>query len=177
MEHGAAFFIADELLRTLRPSCERIEIAGSIRRAKKEVKDIELIAIPLFMPDLFGETLLDHSLDVFDWASVGDLKAGGHKMKKVALHAGINLDLFIVTPPAQWGVQMVIRTGPAEFSQWMVTKKSIGGALPDHCFVKDGAVWDGRDGSKFNLPEEKDFFRLCGLNWLEPALREARWKR
>lgn len=104
MEHGAAFLIADELLRTLRPSCERIEIAGSIRRAKKEVKDIELIAIPKFIPDLFGETLLDHSLDVFNWASVGDVLASGHKMKKIALHAGINLDLFIVTPPAQWGV-------------------------------------------------------------------------
>lgn len=72
---------------------------------------------------------------------------------------------------------MVIRTGPADFSQWMVTKKSLGGALPDHYFVKDGAVWDGRDGSKFNLPEEKDFFRLCEMKWIEPGQRVARWKR
>lgn len=177
MEHGAAFFIADELLRTLRSSCERIEIAGSIRRAKKDVKDIELIAIPLFMPDLLGETLLDHSLDVFNWASVGVLVEGKHKMKKIDLHSGIRLDLFIVTPPAQWGVQMVIRTGPADFSQWMVTKKSLGGALPDHYFVKDGAVWDGVDGGKFHLPEEKDFFRLCEMKWIEPGQRVARWKR
>jgi DNA polymerase/3'-5' exonuclease PolX len=89
MEHGAAFLIADEVMRALRPSCERIEMAGSLVRAKKEVKDIELIAIPKFMPDLFGETLLDHSLDIFNWASVGVLVEGKHKMKKIDLHADV----------------------------------------------------------------------------------------
>jgi len=177
MNHADAFLIADEAIRVLRPSCERIEMAGSLVRGKAEVKDIEIIAIPKFMPDMFGETLLDHSLDVFDYLSIGVLIEGKHKMKKIDLHSGIRLDLFIVTPPAQWGVQKVIRTGPADFSKWMVTKRIFGGALPNHLFVKDGAVWDGRDGSKFNLPEEKDFFRLCEMKWIEPGLREARWKR
>lgn len=38
--------IAEELLREMRPFCERAEIAGSIRREKSEVKDIELVVIP-----------------------------------------------------------------------------------------------------------------------------------
>lgn len=38
--------IAEELRRELEPGCERIEIAGSIRRKKPEVKDIELCLIP-----------------------------------------------------------------------------------------------------------------------------------
>lgn len=170
-----AFHVAKDVVDVLRPVCERIEIAGSVRRGKAEVKDIEVVAVPLFLNDLFGATLLDHSLDTFDYSPLGKVEKNGHKYKKIALKDGISLDLFIVTPPAQWGVQYVIRTGPSDFSQWMVTKKLHRGALPDHCYVKDGAVWDGRDNSKYNLPEERDFFRLCGLKWTEPALREARW--
>jgi len=177
MNHTDAFRIAKNILETLRPICERIEIAGSIRRQKAEVKDIEIVAVPMFQTDMFGGNLLDHSLDAFDWKQMGELTLNGHKQKKILLGSDIALDLFIVTPPAQWGVQYVIRTGPKDFSTWMVTKKINGGALPDSYFVKDGAVWDGSDGSKFNLPEEKDFFRLCGLNWTEPALREARWTK
>jgi len=37
--------LADRLLGQLAPVCERIEIAGSIRRGQREVHDIELIAI------------------------------------------------------------------------------------------------------------------------------------
>ncbi len=175
MKHADAFLIANDLLLRLRPLCERVEIGGSIRRGKADVKDIEIVAVPNFQTDMFGGTLLNHSLDIFPWEHEGAVEKNGHKYKKVALNAGINLDVFIVTPPAQWGVQMVIRTGPSDFSHWIVTKKSLGGALPDAYFVKDGSIWDGRDGSKFNTPEEKDFFRLCGLKWMEPALREAKW--
>lgn len=38
--------VADLLVSYLAPACERIEIAGSIRREVPEVKDIELVAIP-----------------------------------------------------------------------------------------------------------------------------------
>lgn len=38
--------IAEALIEELRPYCERISIAGSIRRGKQEVKDIEIVAVP-----------------------------------------------------------------------------------------------------------------------------------
>lgn len=38
--------IATNLLRGMAPACERIEIAGSIRRNRALVKDIELVVIP-----------------------------------------------------------------------------------------------------------------------------------
>lgn len=177
MKYADALKIANDLVDLVGPCCERIEIAGSIRRQKAEVKDIEILAVPKFQSDLFGSTLLDHALDAFNWASVGKLEKNGHKYKKIALKDGINLDLFIVTPPAMWGVQLVIRTGPADFSRWMVTWKQSGGALPNSCYVKDGAVWDDADKSKYNTPEEIDFFRLCGLEWIEPGQREARWTK
>ena len=52
--------VAANLLRTLAPACHRIEIAGSIRRGKPEVKDVELVAIPKGLRvDLFGEPMVD----------------------------------------------------------------------------------------------------------------------
>jgi DNA polymerase/3'-5' exonuclease PolX len=38
--------IADKLIADLSPHCDRIEVAGSVRRQKPECGDIELVAIP-----------------------------------------------------------------------------------------------------------------------------------
>ena len=38
--------ITERLVSILAPFCERIEIAGSLRRLKPEVGDIELVVIP-----------------------------------------------------------------------------------------------------------------------------------
>ena len=56
MELTQAQAIAREWQTLLAPACERIEIAGSIRRGKPEIKDIDLVCIPKIQtePDLFG---------------------------------------------------------------------------------------------------------------------------
>jgi DNA polymerase/3'-5' exonuclease PolX len=195
MMYNDALYIAEWLRDEMKPACARIEIGGGVRRGKADVHDIEIIAVPLFIPtrDLFGtvisnENQLDAILCELEGLAALKRVKGGEKFKQFEIgrweefaiqrpDQSFKLDLFLVTPPASWGAQFVIRTGPAEFSQWMVTKKMLGGALPDHCYVKGGAIWDGRDGSKIEMPEETDFFRLCGLDWIEPGQRAARWKR
>lgn len=185
MERDKAVIVAERLIGWLRPACERIEIAGSVRRGKPEVKDIEIMAVPKseapkpvfgqrqVFPRMIEQVL--HNME-FTRGLVEPVK-GGEKYKQFWLLEGkihvIKVDLFLVTPPAQWGVQMVIRTGPAEFSQWMVTQRYKSGALPDDYFVENGAVWDRTDASApIPMPEEKDFFELCGLEWMDPAKRE-----
>lgn len=56
MEHKRALLIATNLLNDLLPFCERAEIAGSVRRLKPEVKDIEIVVIPKMRKvlDMFG---------------------------------------------------------------------------------------------------------------------------
>lgn len=44
--HAEALEIAEEIKEALAHHCERIEIAGSIRRKKPEVGDIELLFVP-----------------------------------------------------------------------------------------------------------------------------------
>ena len=46
--------VADALIAELSRYCERIEIAGSLRRGKAEVGDLELVAVPKWELDFFG---------------------------------------------------------------------------------------------------------------------------
>lgn len=167
-----AVFLVDEL----RPACERIEIAGSIRRRKPTVKDIELVAIPKMSRDLFGELLVDEptELDLLVDRLVADGRlaprlnsAGGRcmgsKMKRlVAVRSGIAVDLFAVTPPAQWGAIFAIRTGPADFSEWLVTICQRRGL---RCV--EGRLVDAQ-GREIPTPEERDFIDACGAQYVEP---------
>jgi DNA polymerase/3'-5' exonuclease PolX len=163
-----------------------------LRRGKKDVHDIEIIAKPILSPPkaVFGEpafkTELDKALSGLELSGTLRRIKGKDKLKQYAINTekfGIEyismnafcVEFWLVTPPAEWGVQYVIRTGPEDFSKWMVTKKMFGGALPDTYYVKGGAVWNGENGLKFDTPDEQDFFDLCGLKWIEPSQRVARW--
>lgn len=164
-----ALAVADSLVERLGEHCQRIEIAGSIRRRKQEIGDIELVVIPRFIPDMFGVPGPDHALDLVDWTRFGRLIKGGHKLKQIELLEGLNLDLFIVTPPASWGLIFLLRTGPEEYSRNLVTKRNEGGLLPSNMEVKLGALW--RNGKVLETPEEGDVFREIGLPYVEPEER------
>ncbi|MFH1640834.1 MAG: hypothetical protein ABIA66_02590, partial [Candidatus Omnitrophota bacterium] len=51
-------YLAEDVVRLLRPYCTRIEIAGSIRRTRSEVSDIEIVCIP--------KTMMVPTLDLLD---------------------------------------------------------------------------------------------------------------
>lgn len=180
--------IAEEWVEVLKPTCDRIEIAGSVRRQKPEVHDIEIVAVPRVMTevDMFGQVVdetypLEGALDIMEGEGSFQVLKNGHKYKQLRLPQGINLDLFLVTPPAQWGVVFLIRTGPADFSRWMVTR-GAGGALPLEYYVKDGSIQLAADAGTakptiIDTPEEVDYFRLCHMDWIPPEQRRPQWGR
>lgn len=174
--------IANSLLNNLHPFCERIEIAGSLRRGKPLIGDIEILAIPKRHINLFGEidakapSLLDnHLCRLVDEDSIFHLprRRWGSKMKSFSFigTAGgkYHVDLFIQSPET-WGVNMMIRTGSAEFSKKMVTHRSKGGWLPDNMRFAGGRLWRG--GEVLETPEEKTVFEKCGMLWVPPSERE-----
>jgi DNA polymerase/3'-5' exonuclease PolX len=169
--------IASEWVRLLGPYCERIEIAGGIRRGKEEVHDAEIVAIPKLGKDMFGEEVPGKSMiEDFFYQTQAILKKDGPRYKQIVRpEDGFSLDLFIVLPPAQWGVIFTIRTGPADFSKWIVSKRAQGGALPSFAKVKDGAVIV--DGQALPMPEEIDFLDFLELGWIEPRERHCGLQR
>lgn len=163
--------LAEALAADLMPGCERIEIAGSVRRRKPEVGDLELVAVPKPRANLFGEpthgTLLDPILErLCERGELTNLK-GGEKYKQfaVAAPACCHLDLFLTTAD-QWGLILLIRTGPADFSKRFVTQRRLGGLLPDDLHVNGGRLWRGMVA--LPTPDERGLFELAGLTWVEP---------
>jgi len=185
--------IAQHLKFVLAPSCERLEICGSVRRANKDdVKDIELVALPKMKvggtrlefgrpPMLFRNLLEQYLHDLLQtgirvnsgvWKFVHDDK-DGEKMKTFIVttdFGSIKLDLFIVTPPAQFGVIQIIRTGPAEFSKRLVTAQPHG-LLPRGFKFKDGALRADTAGILKTL-DERDVFDALGIPFIEPGDRQ-----
>ena len=177
MKHEQACRIAEGVASILEPECERIAIAGSIRRGKPEVKDIEIVVIPKtrVVKDMFKLPITFSALEQYPWSLIGKLVLDGPRQKKIRLYEGIALDLYIVLPPAQWGVIYTIRTGPADFSQWVVTPRKKGGALPSSSKVSEGRVLEY--GKPLAMGEEIDFLNYLGLGWIEPEERRPMWKK
>lgn len=191
---------AEAICRLLEPACDRIEIAGSIRRMSAIVGDVEIVCVPklnidgeqsLSMVDVLVEQLIPagpgtlafegHVDSGLRWNSKAP--ANGSRYKRLIWIGQdgplekMKVDLFCVLPPASWGALMAIRTGPAEFGRCLVTKRSQGGALPDRFTQRDGALWEriitiGRDEwLKFDTPEEKDYFAALGVPYWPPEDR------
>lgn len=178
MELQQAKQIADGLVKDLLPFCERAEIAGSIRREKPEVKDIEIVAVPKLLPitDMFGASVgtssaIEENIQslLTSWNAYTIKNGEKYKMIALADH-GIKLDLFIVTKES-WGVQFVIRTGPSDFSHWLVTQKRFGGAMPAHAKVEGGRIIVANKPIETN--EEIDVFNFLQIKMQEPKLRSA----
>jgi DNA polymerase/3'-5' exonuclease PolX len=109
---AAAFKVAEEIMVRLMPCCERIAIAGSLRRGKAEVGDIEILYIPK-MTDradgLFDRRIVSVASEVIDglltsgYFSKRPSKTGVFswgEANKLAIHtaSGIPVDLFSVLP-------------------------------------------------------------------------------
>lgn len=185
MKHNLAITIARDIQAQLAPACLQIEIAGGLRRGKPDVHDIELVVQPRLVPveNLFGEHIEDHSLlderlaELLDAGALTPGNADGSRFKQYRVPpSGVALDLFIVLPPAQWGSIMAIRTGPAHYSQWLVTARNKNGAMPSHLSCHNGALWEGhRQQRLIETPTEASFFDALGIPMPPPADRSPSW--
>ena len=161
MELARAQEIAAQVVARLAPYCERCEVAGSVRRLKPEVKDIEVVVIPR------SRDIAAFAGIVNEWTAVKGKPTGKYTQRR--LPQGIVLDLFMATRD-NWGLIYAIRTGSADYSHrtlaagWVKAGyKSEGGMLR-----RQGKHFTG---AQVVLPEERDLFALIGVPWVEPEKR------
>lgn len=125
---GRAIEVAREILAVLAPVCVRVLVAGSLRRRKALVGDVEILYVPqmadgprvdMFAPPVprgLDEGLLEVLLErgvLTKRLSVKGSAAWGAK-NKLAVHveSGIPVDLFAATAENWWNY-IVCRTGGA----------------------------------------------------------------
>jgi len=190
--YGEALRRALTLTGALDSACERLEVAGSLRREKPEVHDIELVAMTRFEErpgddlwsteathDLLEERIAELLAARFiEPRQVANNRADGRvefqtklgPAFKALVYRGIPVDLFVVRPPATWGCIYALRTGPGDWNTRLVTDcKAIGRR------VAGGQVerWDGSAWVAVPTPEEPDFFRELGQPWVDPEHRSV----
>jgi DNA polymerase (family X) len=130
----AALVVAGELVHLLGPVCERIAIAGSLRRGKADVGDVEILFVPRMeerpvdmfatSPFSLADEAIQRLLDAGTLTTRPNITGGTTwgDLNKLALHAasGIPVDLFTASED-NWFNYLVCRTGPAESNQRIAT--------------------------------------------------------
>jgi DNA polymerase/3'-5' exonuclease PolX len=176
-----ALGVAEKFVQFLKPHCAKILVAGSLRRRKQLVSDIEILFIPRFLSekdpgDLFGATRMSNATEraiaallaagvLTKRPNVNGVDAWGAK-NKLGVHAatGIGVDLFTATPE-NWPNYLVCRTGGAE-NNVRICNAAIA------CGWKWNPYGDGF--SRVNPAEthvvqsEREVFGFVGLPYLEP---------
>ena len=176
---------------SLQPYCDKINIAGSIRRQKSEEKDIEIICVPKSetIYDLFNSpTGTQRSAGFIETVnSLGKIIKGKPtgKMMQIEL-SEIMLDLFI-PDDFDYYRQYAIRTGSADYSFKIIAngwkKKGWCGSDKGLRKITDCIEMKGPDGkSKWKcvnkdaeLPpvwkSEEDFFKWINVPFIHPSKR------
>lgn len=167
LELAKAEALAQRIVAALQPFCTRIDIAGSIRRRRALVNDIDIVALP--KP---GE-LLNFCARAKQATEV--VKDGPQNMI-LRLKNGVQLDIFIAHPEfkelletraTNYGSLLLSRTGSIAHNIYLV----------EH--AKDiGLTWNPYVGvidDEFNIiaaAEEADIFRALKLDFIPPEQRE-----
>jgi DNA polymerase/3'-5' exonuclease PolX len=181
-----ALEVARELTAALRGLCEpeRFIFAGSLRRMKPEVGDIEMVYVPLLESrpdpdDLLGHPVMTNLFDLKlnEWLKTGVISKrvgpqGGSAWgpsNKLAVHAaaGIGIDFFQADLQSFWTL-LVCRTGSAEMNTRIC-----------NAAIARGQTWnmyrgfeDRATGDLLFVPEsEEELFAHVRLPYLPPKDR------
>lgn len=175
--------IAKSIVEALQPYCDKIEIAGSIRRRRPFVNDIDLVVIPHpgQLPALKARALQRCTL-----------VTGGDQNFIVRLPerpgsptSGFQIDIFIArapepdllgTKPGNWGTMLLNRTGSRDHNIWLVTQAERRG-MRWHPY--QGLYGPNRNGRTTNLASEteEEIYAALGLPFVDPINRESNFLR
>lgn len=183
--HAEALKLAHELESMLRPCVERIQIAGSLRRMKPMVGDIELLFIPRLTKvktGLFGEdtTTVDEAAFKIDAlvtagilakrpSKIGVFTWGKQNMLASHVETGIPVDFFS-TDTIRWWNALVCRTGGRENNLLITTTAQKRGWSFEAYGSGFHRVNDPKE--RHDTTSEKDVYEFIGLKYLEPEQRK-----
>lgn len=178
---AAALVVAKELCDALRPVTSRLIVAGSLRRRKDSVGDVEILFIPTSETrpfDMFSTHSVDLAAEAIDRliftrrlakrpSSTGCFSWGQKNKLAIHLPSGIPVDLFAATE-ANWWSYLVCRTGSAASNMRLATRA-----------IERGWKWNpygpgfsrrgGLAGPEIHpVFSEREAFDFLGLPYLEP---------
>ncbi len=159
---GTAWPVATYLLEGLRENCPEVldaTVAGSLRRMRSTIGDIDLLASsesPAAVMRAFGAL-----------PPVAEVLLSGQTKTTVRLHNGLQVDLRVLEPE-RWGAALQYFTGSQAHNiriREIAQKQNL--SLSEYGFKRQA-------GGELLCPHEADVYETLGLPWIEPELREDR---
>jgi DNA polymerase (family 10) len=135
-----------------------VEIAGSFRRRKETVGDLDLL-VSGGAPETVMKAFTSH-------AEVAEVLARGDTRASIRLLSGLQVDLRLV-PPESLGAALLYFTGSKEHNirlRQIAIDKGL--SLNEYGLTRAERMVAGRT--------EEEVYRALGMAWIPPELREAR---
>lgn len=159
---GVALPIARGIIAEMRARCktlDKLEVAGSIRRWKSTVGDMDFLATA---------TDPNEVLDCFvNLPIVGTVDLRGTNKATVLLNNGLQVDLYVMDP-----------------KYYPSLLQHFTGSRAHNIALRDRAIKMGlklneyglhrEDGTSIDIQNEADIYRALGLDWMPPEMRENR---
>lgn len=157
---GRILPIANNIVEHLRKNApiDRIDLAGSLRRYKDTIKDIDILATsdnPKEVMRVFVH--LPH---------VKDILMHGPTKSTVIIHEDIQVDLRVVEKDS-YGAALAYFTGSKAHNirlREMAMKRGLK--------INEYGIFQEKDGKKIGGEREEDLYKILGLPYIPPELRE-----
>jgi DNA polymerase (family 10) len=155
-----AMDLAEEIVAVLSPvpGCQRVAYAGSLRRMRDTIGDIDVLA-----------TAADSGQLMAAFASlpnVAEVIASGGTKTSIRTTAGIQADLRVV-PPECWGAALQYFTGARAHN---IRTREI--AVHKKLKLSEYGLFDVATGELIVSETEEEVYHHLGLPWIPPTLRE-----
>jgi len=160
-----ALAYAEAIVRTLGAMkvVSQTDIAGSLRRMKETIGDIDILVIPRSSPEKSSHEIMDAFTSM---GTVSDILARGETKSSVILGSGIQVDLRIL-PKSDYGAAMHYFTGSQDHNIVMRDRAKRMGLK-----ISEYGVFDVKSDNRRGGEREEDIFKLVGLPFIPPELRE-----
>jgi DNA polymerase (family 10) len=140
------------------PASVEVSLAGSARRMRETVRDLDIIATATD-----PQALVDHFCTL---PFVVDVAAKGSTKATVVSHEGYRFDLRVV-PPESYGNLLQHFTGSKNHNV-ALREDAVRRGLS----VSEYSVTDVESGEEHRFAREEDVYRFLGYDWIPPELRE-----
>jgi DNA polymerase (family 10) len=162
MPLGVALPLADEIIGALKklPEVKKINPAGSLRRRKETIGDIDI---------LITSTHPAKVMDVFTTLPcVSQVIAHGETKSSILTKEGIHVDVRVLNP-RNYGAALQYFTGSKEHNIALRTLAAKKGYK-----ISEYGIFNKKSGKRLAGEKEEDIYRILGLSYIEPELRENR---
>ncbi|MDA0327881.1 MAG: DNA polymerase/3'-5' exonuclease PolX [Gemmatimonadetes bacterium] len=154
------------------PGVEAIDVAGSLRRRKDTIGDVDILA----RCEGDGTPVVDHFVA---FSGAARVEGAGPTKGSIVLHSGLQVDLRVI-PSRSYGAALQYFSGSKEHNVVIRTRAVRLGLRVNEWGVfrvpedADPATLGKEDGERLAGDTEEGVYATLGLAWVPPVLRENR---